>query len=320
MAKGVEIWSGGDGAEVTGSDAELEAALASGALDAIEVLTLRKKITRVPAGIGRLARLRELNLENTKATSVDAAIFECAALESLNLEQSKLTTLPAGGWGRLARLTRLALPATLTALPDDLGDAAAIAGALDLRSFAKLKALPESVFRLASLEELLLGGVIAALPASIGAMRSLRRLTIAGPVTKLPDDLGSLTALEALHVQRAQGGAGKLAALPASFAQLTALRELSLHGNRLTALPPVDRLSRLELVELGDNPLAALPTGLGAAPLARLGLRGTLLSRLPDDLAKLTHAHVVLPAERESELRSTSADVLATLGHRAVFG
>ena len=53
------------------------------------------KLTSVPAEIGQLTALRELNLNNNKLTSVPAEIGQLTSLTVLYINGNQLTSLPA---------------------------------------------------------------------------------------------------------------------------------------------------------------------------------------------------------------------------------
>lgn len=303
----------------TGNDRDFEAALGAGALDAFEVLDIQSRsLTRIPAAIARLTRLRELPIEAAKLTSIDDAIFECAALERLELSTPKLARLPEGGWKKLTALKTLSLPLVkaLAALPADLGDASALEGELDLRGL-KVDALPESIGHLARLGELSVSGQLKRLPDSMGGMRALHRLTLTHTkLTRLPDDLGQLGALRELWANSAN-----LGSVPESIGDCAALTILDLSSNRISSVPEsITRLSKLRELSLNDNPITHIPDGLSALPLRIVRLGETRVTALPADFARFTSTKVVLSYAQQAAVQQNSPAVVAALGENLMYG
>lgn len=312
--KGIEIVE--DQAFFSGSTADLKRAIADGALDGCRALTVEGKLTAVPPEIRRLTGLRELILDTDTLQTIDPAIFECTALVKLVALSNQLKELPAGGWGRLAKLEQLELTASkaLRGLPEDLGDASALGGEFDLTPQSKLKALPASFGRLAGVTVLRLPVGVPA-PDPIGGMTGLRRLTLRG-VDRLPADIGALPQLEALDASQCP-----LTSVPDSLGDAPALRSLGLAQTQLRALPEqLSRATRLADLDLSGTPITALPEAIGALPLTRLRLQRSAIARLPASLATPAgDLRIYLPSEQRATLEASSADVLAALGRRVSF-
>ena len=108
----------------------------------------------VPAEIGRLSALRELNLGDNELTSLPAEIGRLTSLRDLFLIGNQLTSVPAD-IGQLTSLTRLWL------------------------SHNQLTSLPAEIGQLTSLKVLYLGGnQLTSLPAEIGLLTSLEHLAL----------------------------------------------------------------------------------------------------------------------------------------------
>lgn len=314
MAKGVEIVE--DQAYFAGSTADLQKALAAGALDRCGSLVVERKLTALPPEIGRLRRLRELRLETDTLQTIDPALFQCVGLVALFIGSNQLKALPAGGWARLKELRLLTLSSSnaLRSLPDDLGDAPQLGGEFELGALSKLAALPASFARLQHVTLLRLPpGLLA--PEPIAGMKGLRELRVQG-VDHLPDDLGALAELRFLDAADCA-----IAALPASLGAARALHTLSLARTRLTALPEsLGELPALRNLDLEGTPLEALPEALGQAPLQHVRLQGTVITRLPASFAQLAgDLRIFLPREQRAAIEASSASVLAALGSRARF-
>jgi leucine-rich repeat protein SHOC2 len=167
----------------------------------------------VPAEIGRLSALWQLNLSRNQLTSLPAEIGQLAALDQLYLRGNQLTSVPAEVW-QLTSLTWLDL------------------------SENQLTSLPAEIGQLTSLDQLYLrGNQLTSLPAEIGQLTSLEELGLSGNrLTSLPAEIGQLTSLTRLHLSGNQ-----LTSVPAEVGQLISLRVLYLDRNQLTSMPAAIR-------------------------------------------------------------------------------
>ena len=143
-----------------------------GRLSALIQLNLNSnQLTSVPAEIGQLTALRELNLNSNQLTSVPAEIGQLAALEWLDLSENQLTRVPAE-IGQLTSLTWLNLyDNKLTSLPAEIGQLISLR---ELRLYDnQLMRVPAEIRQLTSLRELSLGGnKLTTLPAAIRKLRA----------------------------------------------------------------------------------------------------------------------------------------------------
>ena len=194
---------------------------------------------------------------------------------------------------------------------------------LTLQNFKALKALPESIARLTSLETLHIGfcPALRELPA-MNAMPALRSLTLYGCVSKLPACLGGwglqhlalgvchqlenlpaslsrLTSLETLLIKNCS----TLQELPATSAK-THLTSLTLHGSALKELPCFGGMTALRHLTLGNlDELTRLPLSMrnfsGLCTLELCGCRG--ITELPSigSLLSLETLHINICALRE---------------------
>ena len=146
----------------------------------VELNLYGNKLTSVPAGIGQLTSLKELRLGGNKLTSVPAEIGQLMSLKVLYLNCNKLTSLPAE-IGQLTSLVRLDLEHNeLTRVPAEIGQLTSLEW-LDL-GYNKLTSVPEEIWQLTSLEELHLGNnQLTSVPAAI------RELIAAGCSVNLDD-------------------------------------------------------------------------------------------------------------------------------------
>lgn len=312
--RGTEIV--GDQAYFSGSTAELQQLLTSGALDRCGSLVVEGKLLTVPPEIARLTRLRELILDTDTLQSIDAGLFECAALVKLAVLSNQIKALPTGGWGKLAALEQLSVASSraLRELPEDLGDALRVGGEFDLTPQVKLAALPRSFARLTRVTVLRLPSRLEA-PPQIAGMTGLRELRV-HQVTALPEDIGALQDLRVLHAQECP-----ISVLPASIGGASSLRTMLLGRTSLTRLPDsVCELAALRELDLTQSPLSELPEAIGRLALTRLRLQHTQISRLPDSLATPAgDLKIYLPRERCAAIVASSGPVLKALGKRVVF-
>ena len=148
----------------------------------------------VPAEVGRLSALIQLNLNSNQLTSVPAEIGQLTALRELYLGENQLTSLPAE-IGQLAALEWLDLSENqLTRVPAEIGL---------LRSLTWLN---------------LFGNQLTSLPAEIGQLISLRELRLYdNQLMRVPAEIRQLAALESLHLS-----GNKLTTLPAAIRKLRA--------------------------------------------------------------------------------------------------
>ena len=172
----------------------------------------------------------------------------------------------------------------ITVLPESVGRLANLQE-LYLRD-TQITALPESVGRLANLQWLFLSNTqITALPESFGQLANLQWLDLSHTqITALPESVGQLAKLQALDLHNTQ-----ITALPESVSRLSNLQELYLFGAQITALPEsVGRLAKLQVLNLSHTQITALPDSVGQlANLQRLSLCGIQITALPDWLGKL---------------------------------
>jgi internalin A len=195
-----------------------------------------KKLTSLPAGIGRLTNLRSLSLSSNQLTSLPTEIVQLTNLRSLYLSNNQLTSLPA----EIVQLT-------------------------NLRSFSlsgnQLTSLPAEILQLTNLRSLSVhNNQLMKLPAEIGQLTNLQTLSLSyNRLTSLPAEIGQLTNLQTLSVHNNQ-----LMKLPAEIGQLTNLQTLSFSYNQLTSVPAeIGQLTNLQTLSLSYNQLTSLSAEIG---------------------------------------------------------
>jgi Leucine-rich repeat (LRR) protein len=183
----------------------------------LETLVLAEnELSEVSCGIGRLKKLRMLDLGHNRLAHVPDAVADLHGLtDFLYLHDNQLTSLPAS----LARLTKLRYL--------NVGENA-------------FELLPESIFCMTSLIELRASGNrLASLSNSVGRLTRLRELHLRNnQLTSLPESIGTLPDLRQIDLR-----GNPLTHLPAAIAALPRLEKLDL---RWTSLPPPEWLANLE--------------------------------------------------------------------------
>lgn len=169
----------------------------------LETLVLADNgLTELSERIGRLRRLKMLDLGHNQLAEVPAALGELEGLtDFLYLHDNRLSSLPAA-LGRLTKLRYLnisenrfeALPACVSAMN----------GLVELRaSDNSLTELPDDIGRLSCLRELhLRNNRLATLTESLAELRELRQIDLRGnPVKRLPAAMASLPRLEKVDLR-----------------------------------------------------------------------------------------------------------------------
>ena len=169
----------------------------------------RCPLHRIPATIGKLLKLETLDLSGNSVTALPEAIGELRALKVLRLAGCPLTTLPES-LGQLENLEVLDLSGCpLERLPNSIGDLRRLRSMVFKDSHwgcSMLRALPESLGDLSSLEQLDLRGTgVTSIPATVGRLSCLKKLSLPSSLTRIPLELG-LLSLEDLTLETDYGG------------------------------------------------------------------------------------------------------------------
>ena len=190
----------------------------------------------VPAELGHLTALVDLDLSGSRLTSIPAEIGQLTSLKVLRINKNQLTSVPAE-IGQLASLEKLYLDGNqLTSLPAEIGQLASLRKLY--LNYNRLTSVPAEIEQLRSLERLYLGGNrLTSVPAEIGQLTSLEKLGLeCNQLTSVPAEIGQLTSLSELYLHN-----NRLTSVPAEIGQLTSLWELFLLNNQLTSVPAAIR-------------------------------------------------------------------------------
>ncbi|XVF84462.1 hypothetical protein PTKIN_Ptkin17bG0039000 [Pterospermum kingtungense] len=287
-----------------------------------------ESLTAIPDTIGNLKLLKELLIKSSAIAELPNSIGSLSYLKCLFVGGNQLSNLPESIQG-LASVVELEIDGTsIRDLPSQIGSLKLLEK-LQMRNCTFLESLPESMGSLIALTYLnIYGASIAELPESIGMLENLIRLRLnkckklyklpssignlkslhhlymeETAVTKLPESFGMLSRLMVLKMAKklsAQEQSRSVVLLPTSFSNLTSLEELNARGWRISGEIPDDfeKLSALEILELGSNDFSKLPSSLtGLSLLKKLRLpqceKLESLPPLPSSLDELNLANCI---------------------------
>ncbi len=227
-----------------------------------------------------------LRPDQYELSSLPAEIGELHNLTQLDLSGARLTNLPEE-IGNLAHLTHLDLSGNwLPSLRPEIGNLTHLTF-LDLNGNV-LRELPPEIGHLTHLSDLSLNNNhLAALPWQIGNLTNLTHLDLFGNrLAELPPEFGNLRSLDSLDLTD-----NPLLTVPPEFGNLANLTVLSLSECPLTDLPPAfGNLTRLIQANLSNLQLRAIPRAFGnLVNLTHLDLSGCRLSALPREFSNLTN-------------------------------
>jgi leucine-rich repeat protein SHOC2 len=246
----------------------------------------RHRSNVLPPEIGKLRRLRLLELFDNDFTEISAEIGGLDSLQFLKIVGNLFTSIPRE-IGGMAQLQELSLAHNrLKKLPQEIGRLSLLTK-LDL-SHNHLKSVPDSIGRLFLLRHLdLSANAIDSLPKTIGGLMSLQSLRLNdNSLATLPPKFFKLKALEQLDLTRNQ-----LSTLPNELGKLTQLRKLSAGKNMLEAIPvEIGNLTRLEKLTLSNNKIRQIPESIGKLlALQELNLDHDSLDSVPKEICQLIH-------------------------------
>ncbi len=235
----------------------------------------------IPAEVGNLANLTDLDLYGNQLSSIPTEVGNLANLTSLHLDSNQLSSIPAEV-GNLTNLTSLDL------------------------SWNQLSSIPAEVGNLTNLTFLSLNSnQLSSIPAEVGSLTNLTSLWLLdNQLSSIPAEVGSLTNLTSLWLHNNQ-----LSSIPAEVGNLTNLTYLSLHNNQLSSIPAeVGNLANLTTLYLSWNQLSSIPAEVGnLANLTTLYLSWNQLSSIPAEVGNL--ANLTFLYLNNNQLSSIPAEV-----------
>jgi hypothetical protein len=255
----------------------------------IRALSLHnRKLASLPASVGNLAFLWELDLGGNPLDSLPETLAKMPLLAHLFLDATPLRELP-GVVCRCAGLRWLTLNQTgIRTLPSELSSLTSL-HVLEMRDDS-LTDVPPVVWSLPSLTELALArNQLTSLPESIAGCSKLEILHLdENKLESLPAAITALGNLRIIYAYR-----NNLVALPESIGNLSALERLEVEFNGMTSLPPsIGKCTNLKYLNLWDNELTDLPESiLSVRPSEGLALGNNRLCNLPSDIAAWVDAY-----------------------------
>lgn len=194
-------------------------------------------IQSIPESIGQLKELRVLELNNTQIYKLPQSLTKIKALKILGLEHTSLNQLPKN-IGNLTNLEQLTL------------------GLLQ----HKIEKLPRSIGQLVNLKILQLNwGLIKEIPPSVGQLQYITELDMRereGPkfrvlIEQLPKGIGNWTQVKLLNL----GGNYALRTLPPTIGNMKSLETLVLIGceNLKTVPESIKNLTQLKTLYIGES-------------------------------------------------------------------
>jgi Leucine-rich repeat (LRR) protein len=243
------------------------------------------QLSSLPAEIGNLINLPELDLSYNKLTNLPSEIGSLTNLTGLYLDSNQLNDLPIEIFN-LNRLEALTIAGNrLTNIPTQISNLTHLTNLI--LSYNQLTDLPSEIGNLTNLTGLNLeSNKLTNLPVEIGNLTKLYALDLTSNLlTNLPREFGNLSGLVFLYLSENQ-----LSSLPPEIGSLTNLVQIFLENNQLSSLPPeIGNLHQLLLLLLNDNLLTSLPTEIGnLSKLDYLDLSNNQLSSLPPEFANLS--------------------------------
>lgn len=253
-------------------------------LEELEYLSIEVGLSSIDH-LGKLSKLRILNLNNNQLVQLPSDLWTLQGLESLTLMNNNVQCMPED-IGLLENLRHIDtrgnppqdLPESIYQLP--------LLESLFITGFGNESTLPNSVGSLTKLKQFKVRECfISLLPDSILNLRLLENLTLDSTyVQLLPNEIGDLQRLKSLIINHSL-----LNSLPKSVANMQELEFLMLRGGRFQDVPPeVWKLKKLKALFLDYNAIKTIPPEIqNLEDLRVLTLNNTNLTALPKELLEL---------------------------------
>ncbi|KAK0573120.1 hypothetical protein LWI29_003274 [Acer saccharum] len=263
-------------------------------------------VTAIPSSVGNLRSLTEFLIDGAAVKELPPTIGQLSYLKTFSVSNCRFLIKLPESIERLASIVELQLNGlSITDLPDQIGGLKMV-DKFEMRNCSSLRKLPESIGSMSNLTTLTLFkanitelplsiGMLENLvilrlnkckqlqkfPASIGKLKSLVRLLMEETaMTELPESFGMLSRLMVLRMakrpplgmpENGETVQPKLVVLPTSFSNLSLLEELDARAWRIGGKIPddFDKLSSLEILNLGKNNFHSLPSSLRGLSLLK---------------------------------------------------
>ena len=228
----------------------------------------------VHPSIGRLKKIIVLNIKNCKKLGSFPSIIDMEALKILNFAGcSELKKFPDIQCN-MEHLLELYLSSTaIEELPSSIGQHITGLVLLDLKRCKNLTSLPTCIFKLKSLEYLILSGCskLENFPEIMEDMENLKELLLDGTsIEVLPSSIERLKGLVLLNMRKCK----KLVSLPDSMCNLRSLQTI---------------------IVSGCSQLDQLPKNVGSLQhLVQLHADGTAITQPPDSIVLLRDLRVLI--------------------------
>ncbi|KAJ4769313.1 Rp3-like disease resistance protein [Rhynchospora pubera] len=246
-----------------------------GALWSLQALHLKgcREINYLPKSIGKLTRLRTIELELQNLKTLPESIGQCRSIQNFIVLSYQIKSIPNSlGQLEMVRSLNFSGCSTLEGVPSDafgFGQSNSIRS-INFRGCEALEEIPGSIVNLASLARLDLSQCkkLKCLPHAIGNLQNLHLMNLQGSgIQKLPSSMCKLDNLKTLKLDNIS-----LDGMPVGIGKLTKLQELSIFhkgmGNEYARISELEHLNflsgALEIsgLEYLNDPIEASKTNL----------------------------------------------------------
>ncbi len=256
----------------------------------IEILYLNEylKLTKIDEDLSNFRKLKEIYIGNNKLKALPKNFTNLQKLEILDISENQITQLPKeiGKLGNLKKL--LATQNKITEIPHSIRGCKELE-TIDL-SRNSIEKLPVELFELSKLKKLRLNGnKLTKLPKEIGNLKTLEELWLGSifkeennnNIDSLPIEIQQLTHLKDLDLSKNRNlgntilpvllympnkwehlylSACGISKLPESGWQNSSLQSIDLSCNDISKIPEEMLFSKIEKIDLTNNPLGYLNT------------------------------------------------------------
>eukprot|EP00002_Diphylleia_rotans_P024249 TRINITY_DN4779_c0_g1_i1.p1 TRINITY_DN4779_c0_g1~~TRINITY_DN4779_c0_g1_i1.p1 ORF type:complete len:1654 (+),score=328.51 TRINITY_DN4779_c0_g1_i1:45-5006(+) len=265
------------------------------------------KLSRVPAQLSSLHRLRQLRISGKDLKEVPASLSKLRGLRELRIFENQIRIFPFT-FDVFSSLEILQISHNLLGeIPESI---LSVPFLRELRADAnEIRVIPQTISRLTRLRLLSLeGNKISDIPPEIGYLRLLRVLSIPrNMIEVLPDTICLLTELDSLEIWQ-----NKISRLPENIGNLTRLSKFEFWNNNIEVLPSsIYRLSRLYSLWGFQNKFFTLPESIRLMPqVLTFSFDKNMLTCIPEMLFQLNGIkHMWIQENRISSIPSRISEM-----------